>query len=57
MERLSTGLRINSAADDAAGLGIAEGMTSQIRGLNVAINNAGAAVNLVDTRQRPCRNR
>ena len=49
MERLSTGLRINSAADDATGLGIAEGMTSQIRGLNMAINNAGAAVNLVDT--------
>lgn len=49
MERLSTGLRINSAADDATGLGIAEGMTSQIRGLNMAIQNAGAAVNLVDT--------
>lgn len=49
MERLSTGLRINSAADDATGLGIAEGMTSQIRGLNMAIYNAGAAVNLVDT--------
>ena len=49
MERLSTGLRINSASDDATGLGIAEGMTSQIRGLNMAIYNAGAAVNLVDT--------
>lgn len=49
MERLSTGKRINSAADDATGLAIAQGMTSQIRGLNMAINNAGAAVNLVDT--------
>ena len=49
MERLSTGLRINSAADDATGLGISEGMTSQIRGINMAIKNAGAAVNLVDT--------
>lgn len=49
MERLSTGSRINSAADDATGLGIAEGMTSQINGLNMAVRNAGAAVNLVDT--------
>ena len=37
MERLSTGSRINSAADDAAGLGISTRMTSQIRGLNMAV--------------------
>ena len=39
MERLSTGLRINSAADDAAGLAISSKMTSQINGLNQAIRN------------------
>ncbi|MDG1108040.1 MAG: flagellin FliC, partial [Burkholderiaceae bacterium] len=40
MERLSTGSRINSAKDDAAGLGIATRMTSQTRGLSMAIRNA-----------------
>jgi flagellin len=49
MERLSTGLRINSAKDDAAGLGIADRMTSQIRGLDQAIRNAGDAVSLSQT--------
>ncbi len=39
MERLSTGLRINSAADDAAGIAIASRMTSQINGLNQAARN------------------
>ena len=39
MERLSTGLRINSAKDDAAGLAIAQRFTTQIRGLNQAIRN------------------
>lgn len=49
MERLSTGLRINSAKDDAAGLGITDRMTSQIRGLDQAIRNAGDAVSLSQT--------
>jgi flagellin len=49
MERLSTGLRINSAKDDAAGLGITDRMTSQIRGLNQAIRNAGDAISLSQT--------
>ncbi|MEQ9114212.1 MAG: flagellin, partial [Miltoncostaeaceae bacterium] len=40
MERLSSGLRINRAADDAAGLAVSEVMRSQIRGMNVASRNA-----------------
>mgnify|MGYP001286734326 CR=1 FL=1 len=42
-ERLSSGLRINSASDDAAGLAIGQRMTSQVRGLNQAIRNANDA--------------
>lgn len=49
MEQLSTGKRINSAADDAAGLAIAQGMTAQIRGLNQAIRNANDAISLIQT--------
>jgi flagellin len=49
LQRLSTGLRINSAKDDAAGLGIVDRMTSQIRGLNQAIRNASDAVSLSQT--------
>ena len=49
IERLSTGLRINSARDDAAGLAIASKMTSQIRGLNQAIRNANDGVSLIQT--------
>ncbi len=49
MERLSTGLRINSAKDDAAGLGISDRMTSQVRGLNQAIRNAGDGISLAQT--------
>ncbi len=49
MERLSTGLRINSAKDDAAGLAISERMTSQIRGLNQAIRNANDGISLAQT--------
>jgi flagellin len=49
MERLSTGLRINSAKDDAAGLGIVDRMTSQVRGLNQAVRNAGDAISLSQT--------
>ena len=49
MERLSSGLRINSAKDDAAGLGISDRMTSQIRGLNQAARNANDAISLSQT--------
>ena len=47
MERLSTGLRINSASDDAAGLAIATKMTSQIRGLDAAARNANDAISMI----------
>lgn len=46
MQRLSSGLRINSAKDDAAGLAIAERMTSQVRGLNQAARNANDGISL-----------
>jgi flagellin len=49
MERLSTGIRINSAKDDAAGLAIASKMTSQIKGLDQAVRNANDAVSLIQT--------
>ncbi len=49
LTRLSSGLRINSAKDDAAGLGIAQRMTSQIRGLDQSIRNANDAVSLSQT--------
>jgi flagellin len=49
MERLSTGKRINSAKDDAAGLAIASTMTSQIRGMNQAIRNANDGIGLAQT--------
>lgn len=49
MQRLSTGLRINSAKDDAAGLAISERMTTQIRGMNVAIRNANDGISLSQT--------
>ena len=48
-QRLSSGLRINSAKDDAAGLAISERMTSQIRGINQAVRNAGDGVSLAQT--------
>jgi flagellin len=48
-ERLSSGLRINSASDDAAGLAIGQRMTSQVRGLNQAIRNANDAAALAKT--------
>ena len=47
MERLSSGKKINSAADDAAGFAIAEGMTAQIRGLAMASKNAGDGISLL----------
>jgi flagellin len=46
MQRLSSGLRVNSAKDDAAGLAIAERMNSQIRGMNVAIRNANDGISM-----------
>ena len=49
MERLSTGLRINSAKDDAAGLAIANRMAGQITGLNMAARNANDAMSIVQT--------
>ena len=49
MERLSTGKRINSAKDDAAGLAIASNMTSQIRGMGQAIRNANDGISLAQT--------
>jgi flagellin len=47
MERLSTGLKINSAADDAAGFAIAESMTAQVRGLSMSAKNASDALGLL----------
>ena len=49
MQRLSSGLRINSAKDDAAGLAISDRMTSQIRGLNQASRNAQDGISLAQT--------
>ena len=49
MERLSSGLRVNSAKDDAAGLAIASRMEAQVRGMNVAIRNAGDGISLAQT--------
>ena len=49
MQRLSSGLRVNSAKDDAAGLAIAERMNAQVRGMNVAIRNANDGISLSQT--------
>lgn len=49
MTRLSTGLRINAAKDDAAGMAIGEKMTAQVMGLNQAVRNATDGKNLIDT--------
>jgi len=49
MQRLSSGLRVNSAKDDAAGLAIAERMNTQVRGQNVAIRNANDGISLAQT--------
>jgi flagellin len=49
MQRLSSGLRINSAKDDAAGLAIADRMNAQIRGINVAVRNANDGISLAQT--------
>jgi flagellin len=49
MEQLSTGSRVNSAKDDAAGLAIGQDMTAQIRGLNQAVRNANDGINMMQT--------
>ena len=49
VQRLSSGLRVNSAKDDAAGLAISERMNAQVRGMNVAIRNANDGVSLAQT--------
>jgi flagellin len=49
MSRLSSGLRINSAADDAAGYAISQGLTSQVNGLNQASSNTSDAISMVQT--------
>jgi flagellin len=49
MEQLSTGTRLNSAADDAAGLAISNKMTAQVRGLNQAVRNANDAISMIQT--------
>ena len=49
MQRLSSGLRVNSAKDDSAGLAIAERMNTQIRGMNVAIRNANDGISMAQT--------
>jgi flagellin len=49
LQRLSSGLRVNSAKDDAAGLAISERLTAQVRGYNQAIRNAGDGISLAQT--------
>jgi flagellin len=49
MQRLSSGLRVNSAKDDAAGLAIADRMNAQVKGMNVAVRNANDAISLSQT--------
>ena len=49
MQRLSSGLRVNSAKDDAAGLSIAERMNAQVKGMNVAVRNANDGISLAQT--------
>ena len=49
MQRLSSGLRVNSAKDDAAGMSIAERMNAQVRGMNVAVRNANDGISLAQT--------
>ena len=49
MQRLSSGMRVNSAKDDAAGLAIAERMNAQVKGMNVAVRNANDGISLAQT--------
>ena len=55
MERLSTGYRINSASDDAAGLAISTRMESQIKGLTMAVKNAHDGISVIGTAEGACR--
>ena len=54
LERLSTGLRINRAADDVAGLSVSEKIRTQVRGTNVAIRNAGDGIALLNIAEGAC---
>jgi flagellin len=56
MQRLSSGLRINTAADDAAGYAISQGLTSQVRGFDQASRNVGDAVSMVQTAESSLNN-
>src|SRR5579875_2134452 len=56
MERLSSGLRINNASDDAAGYAISQGLTSQVNGLDQAQRNVGDAVSMVQTAESSLNN-
>jgi flagellin len=56
MQRLSSGLRINNAADDAAGYAISQGLTSQVNGLDQASRNVGDAVSMVQTAESSLNN-
>src|SRR5579875_3617954 len=56
MQRLSSGLRINTAADDAAGYAISQGLTSQVNGLDQAGRNVGDAVSMVQTAESSLNN-
>ena len=49
MQRLSSGMRVNSARDDAAGLAVAERMNTQVRGASVAVRNANDGISLLQT--------
>ena len=49
MERLSSGLRVNSASDDAAGLAVASKMEAQIRSIDMAVRNSMDGISLIDT--------
>ena len=53
LQPLSTGLRFNSAKDDAAGLAISERLTAQVRGYNQAIRNVGEGISLAQTNAIP----
>ena len=55
LQRLSTGQRINSAKDDAAGLQISNALTSQVRGLNVATRNANDGMSMLQVGKVRCK--
>ena len=57
VERLSSGLRINRARDDAAGLGVANSLTAQINGANQGMRNLNDAISMVQIGRASCRER